>query len=124
MDHLVIGPTGIFLIETKNWSQQSIESVSLRSPVEQIRKANKLVYILLRERTKYVRLFHDHWGQKRIQIRNVILMMNHRPAAEYEYVKIVLLERINRYIQYFEAQLSAAEVDAITEILLSEMQNR
>ncbi|MBU44099.1 MAG: hypothetical protein CMN76_12830 [Spirochaetaceae bacterium] len=92
--------------------------------LEQIRKANKLVYILLRERTKYVRLFHDHWGQKRIQIRNVILMMNHRPAAEYEYVKIVLLERINRYIQYFEAQLSAAEVDAIAEILLSEMQNR
>lgn len=37
-DHIVVGPTGVFLIETKNWSQESIKNENLYSPVDQIKR--------------------------------------------------------------------------------------
>jgi hypothetical protein len=37
-DHVVVGPPGVFNIETKYWSQESVQSLDLRSPVEQIRQ--------------------------------------------------------------------------------------
>ena len=34
IDHLLISKSGIYILETKNWSKKSIESLDLRSPVE------------------------------------------------------------------------------------------
>jgi hypothetical protein len=33
VDHILVSPSGVFLIETKNWSQHSLENLSLYSPV-------------------------------------------------------------------------------------------
>jgi hypothetical protein len=38
IDHLLVSPFGVFLIETKNWSDQSLNNLSLRSPVQQIKE--------------------------------------------------------------------------------------
>src|SRR5690606_14483310 len=47
IDHILVGPSGIFIIETKNWSEKSLESLSLRSPVEQIRRTSYALFYLL-----------------------------------------------------------------------------
>jgi hypothetical protein len=44
IDHLLVSPFGVFLIETKNWSDQSLNNLSLRSPVQQINE-QILLYI-------------------------------------------------------------------------------
>src|SRR5690606_20229828 len=48
IDHILIGPSGVFLIETKNWSEKSLANLSLRSPVKQIKRTNFLLFKLLR----------------------------------------------------------------------------
>ena len=40
IDHILVAPSGVFLIETKNWSEKSLENLSLRSPVEQIKRSS------------------------------------------------------------------------------------
>jgi hypothetical protein len=47
IDHLLISPAGIFLIETKNWSKESLKNINLRSPVAQIKRTNYALYKLL-----------------------------------------------------------------------------
>ena len=41
IDHLLISKSGIYILETKNWSKKSVESLDLRSPVEQITRTSK-----------------------------------------------------------------------------------
>ncbi|QLH48311.1 MAG: NERD domain-containing protein [Bacteroidota bacterium] len=68
MDHILVSPSGIFLIETKNWSEKSLESLSLRSPVQQIRRTSFVLFKLLNnEMSNYhLRLDRHHWGDKNI----------------------------------------------------------
>ena len=63
IDHILVGPSGVFLIETKNWSEKSVESLSLRSPVQQIKRASFVLFKLLNnEITNYhLRLDKHHW---------------------------------------------------------------
>ncbi|MDI3539637.1 MAG: hypothetical protein PWQ52_760 [Methanolobus sp.] len=47
IDHLVVGPTGIFVIETKNWSKNYTQSVfndGSYTPFDQIQRSSYLVY--------------------------------------------------------------------------------
>jgi hypothetical protein len=46
IDHLLVAPSGIFLIETKNWSDKFLENSSLRSPVQQIKRNNFVLFKL------------------------------------------------------------------------------
>jgi hypothetical protein len=47
------GPTGLFILETKNWSKQSIKNEDLFSPVQQVKRAAfaLFVYLMSDERT-------------------------------------------------------------------------
>ncbi|MDB5203562.1 MAG: hypothetical protein JWQ27_2971 [Ferruginibacter sp.] len=40
IDHLLVSPSGLFLIETKNWSEKSLASLDLRSPVQQVKRTS------------------------------------------------------------------------------------
>jgi hypothetical protein len=48
IDHVLISPSGVFLIETKNWSKQSLNNLSLRSPVQQIKRSSFALFMLRR----------------------------------------------------------------------------
>lgn len=115
IDHLLISKAGIFIIETKNWSKSSIESISLRSPIEQIERANFALYIYISEN---ITLNEHHWGEQKIPIRNLIVMINNKPKGEFKYVKIKLLKEMNDYINYFEPVLTEKQVNKITDILI------
>lgn len=115
IDHLLISKAGIFIIETKNWSKSSVNSISLRSPIEQIERSNFALYIYISEN---ITLNEHHWGEQKIPIRNLIVMIRNKPKAEFKYVNIKLLNELNDYIKYFEPVLTDNQLNKIVNNLI------
>ena len=120
IDHVLVGPTGIFLIETKNWSEKSLENAKLRSPVQQIGRANFVLFMLLNNKIRNYHLHLDkhHWGNKKISIRNLIVLTNTKPKEEFQYVKILTVNELLGYISYFKPIFSINETQRIADFLL------
>lgn len=120
LDHIVVGPPGVFVIETKNWSASSINNIDFYSPVEQIQRANYALFRLLNSSsTQNTSLsLNHHWGTRKIPINNIILMIKHMPKQEFKYVKILPLRNIRRYITDREVIFSNAEIEKITKFIL------
>lgn len=120
IDHILVAPSGIFLIETKNWSEKSIENLSLRSPVEQIKRTSFVLFILLNSGMSDYHLGLDihHWGDKKIPIKNLIVMTNKKPKGEFLYVKVLTISELLGYINYFNPIFSLNETQRITDYLL------
>ena len=118
IDHLLVSPFGLFLIETKNWSDQSLNNLSLRSPVQQIKRANFALYKMLSGEMPGL-LNQHHWGERKIPIKNIIVLTNHKPNEEFQYVKIVTLSELLSYIKYFKPSFSSAETQVIAKHLLT-----
>tara|TARA_B110000977_G_scaffold92715_1_gene122789 strand:+ start:2140 stop:3186 length:1047 start_codon:yes stop_codon:yes gene_type:complete len=110
IDHLLISKAGIFVIETKNWSKSSINTISLRSPIEQIERSNFALYVYISEN---IILDEHHWGEQRVPIRNLIVMINNKPSGHFKYVSVKLLRELNDYIKYFEPVLTDKQFDRI-----------
>jgi hypothetical protein len=120
IDHILVAPSGVFLIETKNWSEKSLENLSLRSPVQQIRRASFVLFKLLNnEKSKYyLGLDGHHWGDKKISIKNLIVMINKKPQEEFQFVKVLTLNELLGYINYFKSTFSINETQRIADFLL------
>jgi hypothetical protein len=110
IDHLLISKAGIFIIETKNWSKSSVNSLSLRSPIEQIERSNFALYVFISEN---IPLYDHHWGEQRVPIRNLIVMINNKPLGQFKYVSVKLLRELNDYIKYFETVLTDKQFNRI-----------
>ncbi|NCD42300.1 MAG: hypothetical protein EOL88_09435 [Bacteroidia bacterium] len=120
IDHLLVAPSGIFLIETKNWSEKSLESLSLRSPVQQIKRTSYVLFKLLNNAMSnfQLRLEKHHWGDKKIAIKNLIVFTNTKPKEEFQYVKILTLKELLGYINYFKPTFSSMETQRIADFLI------
>ena len=120
IDHILVAPSGIFLIETKNWSEKSLGNLSLRSPVQQIRRTSFVLFKLLNnEMSNYhLRLDRHHWGDKKISIKNLIVMTNTKPQEEFQYVKVLTLNELLGYINYFKPTFSINETQKIADFIL------
>jgi len=123
IDHILLSPAGIFLIETKNWSQHSLSDLSLRSPVQQIKRTNFVLYNILNKKKSNAKILLNkhHWGDRKIPIKNLIVLINHKPIEEFQYVKILTLNEVLSYINYFKPCFSNEEMQMITNYLLNFM---
>ncbi len=121
IDHLLVAPSGIFLIETKNWSEKSLGDLSLRSPVQQIRRTSFALFKLLNNEISnfHLRLDRHHWGEKKISIKNLIVLINSKPKEEFQYVKILTLNELIGYINYFKPIFTSIETKRIAEFLVN-----
>lgn len=119
VDHLLICQSGVFLLETKNWSKQSINSLDLRSPVKQILRTSYALFVLLNSESN-INLTRHHWGSKKISIRNIIVMISEKPKEEFKHVKVLSLNELNGYIKYFDEIFSEAEAENIFNYLNNE----
>lgn len=117
-DHLLISPAGIFLIETKNWSKDSLDNSSLRSPVEQIKRTNYALYKILSNGLAQLKLDRHQWGDRKIPIRNLIVMINNKPKEEFEYIDILTLNELLHHVQSFKPSLSVNDTQKIANYLL------
>lgn len=115
IDHILISPSGIFLIETKNWSQDSLSNLNLYSPVQQIKRTNFVLYKILAKLT----LNQHHWGDRKISIRNLIVFINHKPIEEFEHLKILTLSDLLGYVKYFKPCLAPNETQMVANYLLN-----
>jgi hypothetical protein len=118
IDHLLIAPSGIFIIETKNWSDNSLNNSRLFSPVQQIKRANFGIYNLLRE--KSFNLKKHHWGETNIPIRNIIVLINNKPIEDFKHVKVLTLSELNGYINYFKPLYTNNELQKIANYFNSQ----
>lgn len=116
VDHLLISRAGVFVIETKNWSKDSINNPDLRSPVEQVKRSSYALYKILSENLK---LAYHHWGEKKVPIKNVVALMNEKPPEEFQHVKVLTLRELCRYVEYFQPCLSEAETRDVVDYLRS-----
>ncbi len=117
IDHILVAPAGVFLIETKNWSEESMKNLSLRSPVEQIKRTSFALYISLNG-DQGISLSQHHWGERKIPIKNLIVMINQKPREEFQYVKILTLKELCNYVTYFKPVFSLQETQTIANYLL------
>ncbi|HMV14668.1 MAG TPA: nuclease-related domain-containing protein [Chitinophagales bacterium] len=115
LDHILIGPSGVFLIETKNWSEKSIDNLDLRSPVCQIRRSSFALFKLLNSESDDLglQLNSHHWGSVKISIKNLIVLLNSKPKGEFQYVKILTLNELIGYISYFKPIFTHSEVESV-----------
>lgn len=125
IDHVLVCPGGVFLLETKNWSKDSLYNLSLRSPVLQIRRASYALHKLLSSAVskQQIRLNSHHWGDKKIPIRNLIVMVNSSPAEEFQYVKVLPVKQVPGYVRYFKPVFSSDETESIANYLLNLLQS-
>ncbi len=121
IDHLLITPSGIFIIETKNWSKKSMASLDLRSPVQQIKRTNFALFKILTDGISYdrVKLKQHHWGERKIPVKNLIVFTNSKPNDEFQYVKVLTVNELLGYVKYFKAIFTNAETEAIANYLLN-----
>ncbi len=90
IDHVVLTPAGVFVIETKRWSHRFVESGDFYNPFDQVSRANYLCYDLLRE----------SFGKTRV--RSIIACGGSLPDAPRDsYIKVVRPESLTSYILGF-----------------------
>ncbi|MGB5204056.1 nuclease-related domain-containing protein [Eudoraea sp.] len=119
IDHLLVTNAGIFNIETKNWSKESIARLDMRSPISQIRRTSYALFVILNNREQGASriLRSHHWGDKKIPIKNIVAMINNKPKGEFKFVTIKKLKELNSYIDSFEPIFDDSEVSRIAEHL-------
>jgi hypothetical protein len=120
IDHLLVTRAGVFIIETKNWSKESIKRLDLRSPVRQIRRTQHALFKILNSSTAVAHgiLKNHHWGQKQLPVRNIVAMINHKPDADFKFVAIKTLHELNGYIEFFDPVFDTSEVKSIADFLI------
>ena len=64
-----------------------------------------------------------HWGEKKIAIRNLIVLTNTKPKEEFQFVKVLTLNELTSYVNYFNPIFSNSETHRIAEFL-AEMVNQ
>ncbi len=90
LDHLVLSPAGVFVIETKHWSKEFSESGRYHNPFDQVERAGYLCYDLL----------NKAFGK--VRVRSIILSAGSLPMAPTDsYVKVMHLLELTKYVAGF-----------------------
>ena len=109
IDHVVIGPSGIFLIETKNWNPATLHQTSF-SPHKQVDRAGYIFFI------KFIKLFKKLG--KKISIRSIVVFTREWPDLNYPQVKQLIPRELVPYILYFPRELMDDEIDSAAQWLV------
>lgn len=107
IDHLVLSPFGIFLIETKRWSKEFAQSGGYHNPYDQVQRSSYLCYKLIKERFGKVR------------VRSIIAHQGALPNPPADaYIKVLQFEELLSYIQYFKnTEIDPETISGINDYL-------
>lgn len=109
IDHIVVGPTGIFLVETKNWKSSDIELKSDKLKY-QVRRSSMALWYFLKD---------FYWRNEWPKIRNVIVSMNGSPSGRRpdKYIDIVTPYQLCGYITSRKIALSDDAIHKLVGII-------
>ncbi|EQC48647.1 hypothetical protein M899_1036 [Bacteriovorax sp. BSW11_IV] len=116
VDHVVVSPAGVFLIETKNWSKSTVNIESEYTVFDQIKRANFAFYCFLNPRASSFSSFFKN--SKKVRVRNILLMTNQMTTQKENFIKVVNLLHVRQYITSFNDELSELQVQNIVSKLL------
>lgn len=121
IDHILISTNGIYVIETKNWSKNSLFNDSFLSPIDQIKRSNFALYVILSNAISRsnIKLDKHRWGTKKLPLRNLVVFTRAKPKQDFEFVKVLGLSELLSYVGHFNPVLFQSEVEAIAEYLTS-----
>ena len=105
IDHVVVGPPGIFLIETKYWSSQTLANAKF-TPHKQIERAGYIFFIHMMK--KFKRKFPTY---------QIVATYRKLPEHPYKYVDQMTIRDVVNYILQKRNALDAAEIQKIVEWL-------
>ena len=115
IDHLVVGPTGIFLVETKNWKSSDIE-IKSKKLIWQVRRSSLALWYYLKD---------YYWKGENPKIRTVIVSMHgsHSGQRLDKYIDIITPYQLCGYITGRKSILSEEAVKKILNIIPSHPSN-
>ena len=107
IDHLVISPAGIFVIEAKSWSKEFVGNGNYFDPYQQVKRSSYLCYKLLEYKLQ---------GAK---VRSVIAYRGAIPDKPSDsYAKVLQFREVNGYILRFkEKRLIDEQMKDLAEYL-------
>ncbi|MFX0008750.1 MAG: NERD domain-containing protein [Candidatus Hermodarchaeota archaeon] len=107
IDHVVVGPTGIFLIESKNWNQESLQSANV--PIhKEIQRAEYLFFIHMKN--QFERKFPTY---------QIVTTLKPLPQIPFDYIKQLTFEELVDYILGRDAFIDTSDIETIVEWLKS-----
>ncbi|AKB13599.1 Nuclease-related domain-containing protein [Methanosarcina thermophila] len=123
IDHLVVGPTGVYVIEVKNWSYEYVQKVfreNSYTPYDQIQRSSYLTYRYLNN-LKYGNMFQKIYfrlAKDEIEVKSIIAVT----GADIPYIKekhtaVVRSNELSDYIKRGYQILSPDEAREIAEKL-------
>jgi hypothetical protein len=109
IDHIVIGPSGLYLLETKNWKRSDIQNKS-GDLAYQVNKANYMLWRHLKENYRY---------NETPSIRNVVVSMQGSPTDQRidPYITVLSPDRLCRFLTKPPAQLSEEDIHALIHLI-------
>lgn len=121
IDHLVVGPSGVYVIETKNWSESYVQSVfdeGTYTPYDQIKRSSYIVYRYL-NRLKYGNILQKVYyklSEKEIKVKSIIVVINAKiPLQNKGYVEVLYPDQLIDYITKRNHTFSNEMMQAIIE---------
>jgi len=104
IDHIVISPAGIFVIETKNWSKSFVEQRDYYDPYQQVKRSSYLCYKLIGE-------------EYNLKTRSIIAYRGSLPEKPKDsYVKVLPIGGIKDYLLWFKEKIvSDEDIEYIVE---------
>ena len=105
IDHVVVGPPGIFLIETKNWSAQTLARAKF-TPHRQIERAGYIFFIHMIN--KFSRKFPTY---------QIVATYRKLPDLPYNYVSQMTIRDLVNFILQKRKMLTPTEIQKIVEWL-------
>jgi hypothetical protein len=103
IDYLVIGPTGVFIIEAKNWDD---DYYTQKLPHIEVDKAGLVVYIKL----------SNHF-RRYIPINNIVVTNRKVPIVKYGRVEQLFIWQLTPFIFSFKNCVSNSEIRKIKRLL-------
>ncbi|MHA1327995.1 MAG: NERD domain-containing protein [Promethearchaeota archaeon] len=107
IDHVVVGPTGIFLIETKNWNPQRILETRF-TPHMQIDRASYIFFIHMMD-----------FFNKKYPIYKIVATYRSLPQIPYKYVAQMTIRELVNYILQKPESIDQADVKVISKWLIN-----
>lgn len=107
LDHVVLSPAGVFVIETKCWSRRFVDSEAYHDPFDQVQRASYLCYDQL-------------WTQfGKVRVRSIIACVGQLPVPPKDTrVKVLPIDDIAGYISWFkQVELSPRRFSKVQRFL-------
>jgi hypothetical protein len=104
VDHIVIGPKGVYCIETKHWNSLKNKDTDKPSPGEQARRASHLLYKYL----KYT------CGLSGLKVMGIVLYTNTTIKGREDFVRFM---RNDEVLQYLDARPDNINADVVRLIV-------